>query len=239
MSAHPLTYKPFGTTALLIEWPARIDEAILRDILAMDRMVRAADDVLDTVVAYHSLTVRYASAIDHEAEAARWTSAVESGSVPEPAPSTCWQVPVCYDPGCAPDVRDLARSRGLSIAEVIELHTAPRYLVHFIGFQPGFLYLGGLADRIHIPRRRTPRVRVPAGSVGIGGGQTGIYPHEGPGGWTLIGRTPLRLFDVRRDPPCFAQAGDRVRFRPIDRATFQRIDREVRAGHFEIITEGA
>lgn len=233
MSTASLTIKPFGATTLLIEWPPAVDEATLRDIMAFDAVVRMAEDVIDTVIAYHSLTIRYAGAIDHEAQAQRWTEVYESRSTPEPAPSTCWHLPVCYDPDCAPDLRELARARGLGVADVIERHTAPSYLVHFIGFQPGFLYLGGLDERLHTPRRSRPRVRVPAGSVGIGGGQTGIYPREGPGGWTLIGRSPIDLFDVTRDPPCFARSGDRVRFRPIDSTTFERIAGKVRAGCYQ------
>lgn len=124
-------------------------------------------------------------------------------------------VPTCYGGGFGPDLIAVAERAGLTVEEVIALHSEPSYLVHAIGFAPGFPYLGGLPERLHTPRRATPRVSVPAGSVGIGGAQTGIYPLATPGGWQLIGRTPLRLFDPARAAPALLRVGDRVRFQPI------------------------
>ncbi|MFG6466083.1 5-oxoprolinase subunit PxpB [Roseateles sp. BYS87W] len=118
-------------------------------------------------------------------------------------------VPVHYD---GPDLADVAAHHGLSTDEVVRLHTAAEYVVYFIGFQPGFAYLGGLDPRLHTPRRAEPRTQVPAGSVGIGGAQTGIYPLASPGGWQLIGRTALPLFNPAAEPPTLLAPGDRVRF---------------------------
>jgi inhibitor of KinA len=121
-------------------------------------------------------------------------------------------IPVHYGGEFGPDLEDFAKAKGLSPREVINLHTSVEYYVYMIGFTAGFPYLGGLPTELHRPRRDEPRVHVPAGSVGIGGAQTGVYPHEAPGGWHLIGRTDLSLFDVDRSPPALLKPGDRVRF---------------------------
>jgi inhibitor of KinA len=130
------------------------------------------------------------------------------------------EIPVCYDGEFAPDIADVARVSGLADAEVIRRHSGSVYRVNCVGFIAGFPFLSGLPSELATPRRAVPRKEVPAGSVGIGGAQTGIYPRSSPGGWNLIGRTPMRLFDVQHDPPTILQAGDRVRFREISREEF-------------------
>ncbi|MGQ8873774.1 5-oxoprolinase subunit PxpB [Paenibacillus sp. TSA_86.1] len=124
-------------------------------------------------------------------------------------------IPVCYGGEFGPDLVHVAHEHGLTIEEVIAIHSSVDYLVHMIGFAPGFPYLGGLPEQIATPRRATPRLRVEAGTVGIGGTQTGVYPVSTPGGWQCIGRTPLRLFDPEANPPSLLEAGDIVRFQPI------------------------
>lgn len=125
------------------------------------------------------------------------------------------EIPVHYGGEWGPDLEEAARHCGLTPAELVARHSGGDYRVYFLGFQPGFAYLGGLAPALAVPRRREPRLRVPAGSVGIGGAQTGIYPAASPGGWQLIGRTDLTLFDPRRDEPSYLLPGDRVRFVPL------------------------
>ncbi|MBL8484597.1 MAG: 5-oxoprolinase subunit PxpB [Rhodocyclaceae bacterium] len=124
------------------------------------------------------------------------------------------EIPARFGGADGPDMAEVAEHAGLSPAGVIELYCAQQYKVYMMGFAPGFAYLGGLPTRLHVPRRGTPRIVVPAGSVAIGGAQTGVYPMDLPGGWNLIGRTSARLFDVAADPPCLLQPGDRVRFVP-------------------------
>ena len=133
------------------------------------------------------------------------------------------QIPACYAPEFAPDLDDVARRAELSTKEVIDLHSAAEYRVACIGFVPGFPFLTGLAKKLATPRRETPRKEIPPGSVGIGGAQTGIYPLRSPGGWNLIGRTPLKLFDPIKNPPALLRAGDRVRFRAITREEFEAL----------------
>ncbi|NGQ93669.1 5-oxoprolinase subunit PxpB [Brevibacillus sp. SYP-B805] len=130
------------------------------------------------------------------------------------------EIPVCYGEECGPDLPFVAQYHRLTCEEVIAIHSSAEYLVYMIGFAPGFPYLGGMPERIATPRRETPRLSIPPGTVGIGGRQTGIYPLATPGGWHCIGRTPLPLFRPDKHPPSLLQAGDRVRFRPISHEAY-------------------
>ncbi|WP_288132548.1 5-oxoprolinase subunit PxpB [Microbulbifer sp.] len=134
------------------------------------------------------------------------------------------KIPVCYAPEFAPDMQALSNHVGLPADQVIRRHSATDYLVHMLGFTPGFLYLGGLDRQLHCPRKDRPTLNVPAGSVGIGGGQTGIYPQQTPGGWQIIGRTPLALFRPQRDPAFIARPLDRIRFVAISAQQFAETD---------------
>jgi KipI family sensor histidine kinase inhibitor len=133
------------------------------------------------------------------------------------------EIPVCYDAEFALDLEEVARHANRSTDDVVVLHTAADYRVQCIGFTPGFPFLSGLPSELATPRRATPRKGIPAGSVAIGGGQTGIYPLRSPGGWNVIGRTPLAIFDFKREPPALLRAGDRVRFRAVTREEFQML----------------
>jgi KipI family sensor histidine kinase inhibitor len=136
------------------------------------------------------------------------------------------EVPVCYEPEFAPDLSTVSAQSRLTEEQVIAMHSGGDYCVYFLGFSPGFAYLGGLPPQLHVPRLITPRKHVYAGSVGLAGAQTGIYPTDSPGGWRLIGRTPLRMFDPSVNPASRLQLGDRVRFRRIERAEFDHLARE-------------
>ena len=129
-------------------------------------------------------------------------------------------IPVCYDLEFGPDLQEVANQARISTREVIRLHSSPTYRVHFLGFTPGFAYLGGLPEALHAPRLATPRKHVPAGTVAIAGSQAGVYPVDSPGGWRLIGRTPVRIFDPNATRPTRLEPGDLVKFSAIDRATF-------------------
>jgi len=132
-------------------------------------------------------------------------------------------IPVCYDAELGPDIAEVAQIHKLTVDAVIQLHSSAEYSVHMIGFMPGFAYLGGMADSLATPRKATPRSAVPAGSVGIAGKQTGIYPLQTPGGWQLIGQTPVKLFNANRAQPSLLKAGDRVLFKPITRFEFNQL----------------
>ena len=144
---------------------------------------------------------------------------------PEETPRTV-EIPVCYGGEYGPDIAFVAESHGLAEEEVIRIHSETAYPVYMIGFTPGFPYLGGLSEKLHTPRLSSPRLKVPAGSVGIANNQTGIYPIESPGGWQLIGRSPVRLFAPEKDEPFLLRAGDRLKFTPVSEAEFKRIEKE-------------
>jgi inhibitor of KinA len=146
------------------------------------------------------------------------------GNEEPPAPRLV-EIPVCYGGVYGPDLEAVARHTGLPPQELIRRHAAGSYRVYMLGFAPGFAYLGGMDEQLATPRKAEPRTAIPAGSVGIAGGQTGVYPLETPGGWQLIGRTPLPLFDAQRNPPSLLQMGNRVRFVPIDEATYLKLER--------------
>ena len=138
------------------------------------------------------------------------------------------EIPVCYDTSVAPDLDFVASHSGLTIDDVIQLHASVEYLVYFLGFTPGFPYLGELPDQLATPRLASPRLRVPEGSVAIGGAQTGIYSLPSPGGWRIIGQTPLKLFRSRENPPTLLEIGDHVRFKPVSLQGFNDMIKEAR-----------
>ncbi|EZH66346.1 hypothetical protein DH09_10455 [Bacillaceae bacterium JMAK1] len=141
------------------------------------------------------------------------------------------EIPVLYGGEFGPDLHEVAHTNGLSTDEVIHLHSERTYLVYMIGFAPGFPFIGGMNERIATPRKSKPREKVPAGSVGIAGHQTGVYPMATPGGWQLIGQTPLKLFDVNRDVPSLLQSGDQVTFKPISNETFLELKERSEKSH--------
>jgi inhibitor of KinA len=216
---------PAGDSALVLEFPQRIDPAINDrcSALAMALRTRWGAILRDVVVGYCTVTVYFdplrvdAAWLESEVEvAAAGTAegASSSGSLVE--------VPVCYEGELAPDLPDVAAYGGCSSEEVIALHTAGRYRVYMVGFVPGFAYLAEVDPRIRAPRRSTPRTAVPAGSVAVAGGQTGIYPAVTPGGWNIIGRTRVRPYAAERSEPFLLHTGDAVRFLRISRAEFDR-----------------
>jgi inhibitor of KinA len=135
---------------------------------------------------------------------------------PKELSSQIWEIPVCYAPEYGQDLGALAIAHRIRVSDLISMHAAVTYRLHFFGFLPGFPYLNGLPEQLHTPRKAVPDRTVDAGSVAIGGKQTGIYPQESPGGWHVIGRSPVQLFDIQRDPPVFATPGDQLKFEPID-----------------------
>ncbi len=217
---------PCGDSAVTVELGDGISRPVNDRVVALGRALAGLPGLSAVVPTYRSLFVQYdpweisyeSLCTEIEARLARRPA----GSGRRLRPGAVRELPVCYDPRVAPDLEEVARLHGLSPGEVAELHAAPAYRVYMLGFTPGFLFLGGLDRRLHTPRLPEPRARVPAGSVGIAGAQTGAYAIASPGGWRLIGRTPLRLFDPARSPPSRAEPGDTVRFVPISLAEYRR-----------------
>ncbi|CAH2800603.1 MAG: Allophanate hydrolase 2 subunit 1 (EC [uncultured Paraburkholderia sp.] len=203
---------PLGDAALVCEAPPPATLDYQRRVWAVAELARDWPHVLEVVPGMNNLTLVF-DPLEADRDALSkllqetWDAAGEA-----PAAGRDVEIPVQYGGEFGPDLGAVASHTGLGVREVIEGHSSGQYVVFFLGFQPGFAYMGGLDEALHTPRRASPRLEVPAGSVGIGGEQTGIYPATSPGGWQLIGRTELPLFDPARRPPTLLQPGDRVRF---------------------------
>lgn len=222
-------YAPLGDHAVLITLGDGISEAMNRSVREASARIAAAriPGVTDIVPAFASVAVHYQPGpgrIQSEIVTALRTVLASEASMQLPPPRLV-EIPVCYGGDLGPDLEELASMHELSPPDVISLHSSAEYLVYMIGFMPGFAYLGGLPPELATPRRSSPRTNVPAGAVGIGGQQTGIYPLESPGGWNLIGRTPIAMFDIRRDEPALLASGDRVRFCQMSRREYDNWDR--------------
>jgi len=151
--------------------------------------------------------------------------------------SVLWKIPVCYDDAFALDLDEISIKKNLSKQKIIALHTQAIYTIYFIGFLPGFLYLGGLDPALNFPRKSTPRLQIKKGAVGIGGKQTGVYPTQSPGGWNIIGNSPISFFNVSTKIPCFAKAGDKIQFYSISLKQHKAISVLVKEGVYQLESE--
>jgi KipI family sensor histidine kinase inhibitor len=205
-----------GDNALVTEMPPPATLGCQERIWAMAERAREWPQVIEVVPGMNNLTVVFdpllgdAVALQGLLERA-WTASARTKNA-----GALIEIPVQYGGRHGPDLAEVAAHADMTQKQVVELHAATEYVVFFLGFQPGFAYLGGLDPALHTPRRAEPRVAVPAGSVAIGGEQTGVYPAVSPGGWQLIGHTSITLFDPDRNPPSTLQSGDRVRFVPVE-----------------------
>lgn len=221
---------------MLIEWPAEINEQILEDIILLQAKIETAlhDYLIETVNAYNSLTLIFNSDLisfySLQEKVQKLYSTLTRTTKPQ---ISLWSIPVCYDNEFGIDLEEMAKSKNLNTRQIIEKHCSTTYTVYFLGFLPGFLYLGGLPEELYFPRKPTPRVKIMQGAVAIGGHQTGIYPLESPGGWNILGNSPMSFFNVDQNPPCFAKAGDKLRFYSIDRKRYNEIKKLVDNGQYE------
>ena len=216
---------PLGDCAAIVSWPNAGRDIISTRIQQLAEAIqqRWRPGLEGVVPAFVTLTLHYNPTEIRWADVRNLISASLTVAMDSQCPNRpVIEIPVCYGERFAPDLADLATQCGLSIDEVIRQHSSGDYSVRMIGFSPGFPYLAGLPEQLAMPRRSSPRLRVPAGSVAIGGNQTGVYSMETPGGWHIIGRTPTKLFLPECDPPCLLRAGDRVRFIPIEASDFPK-----------------
>ena len=202
----------FGDAALVCEAPAPATLDCQRRVWAAAEAARAWPHVLEVVPGMNNLTIVFDPLEADSAALANLLQTAWDATADALVGGREVEIPVQYGGEFGPDLQAVASHTGLSAKEVVNRHAAGEYIVFFLGFQPGFAYMGGLEEALHTPRRSSPRLEVPAGSVGIGGEQTGVYPATSPGGWQLIGRTSVPLFDPARSPPTLLQPGDRVRF---------------------------
>lgn len=228
----PPRFKASGDTVLLVELGDAIDLAVNEAVRALTERLRRDPPagLKEVLPAYRSLAVMYdpLAIAPQVLEAHIGDMARHLDTADIPPPRTV-EIPVCYGGEFGPDIGFVAAHNGIDEDQVIALHSAHPYHIYTIGFAPGFCYLGGLDPRLHTPRLETPRTKVPAGAVGIAESQTGIYPLPSPGGWRLIGRTPLKLFDARRRDPFLYQAGDSLQFVAISPEQYHALQAEEEA----------
>jgi inhibitor of KinA len=236
---HSIRFLPCGDTALTVELGDRVDRRVSALVLALAARVKAAGlaGIVEVVPTFRSLMIHYDSLTVSHRELTTRLEPLLSGLDAAASPGRLWRLPVCYHESLAPDLAEVAARTGLSAAEVVERHSAVTYHVYMVGFLPGYPYLGDLPPELALPRRDSPRTVVPAGSVAIATTLTAVYALECPGGWHLIGRTPARLWDLRREPPAILAAGDQVRFEPVALGDYDALANRASAGELRLEPE--
>lgn len=215
-----------GDSSLLIVFGEEISPEINGRITATVKMLKQQHivGIVDMIPSYCALLINYNPQVISYGKIRERIEAVMAIDLKgEKHAKRIYEIPVCYGGEYGPDLGTIAQHAGISEEEVIRIHTSRDYLIYMLGFLPGFCYLGGLDERIHTPRLANPRIRIREGSVGIGGSATGIYPMDSPGGWQLMGLTPVKTYDPRREKPILLEAGDYIRFVQIDEDEFERI----------------
>jgi inhibitor of KinA len=229
-------FLPAGDTAITVEFGDRINHQLNDRVLHLRAHLRAAeiDGVVETVPTLRSLTVHYDPTRISGTQLTEIVRNLLGKRTTRRTLRRLWRVPTCYARDCGPDLDEVAERTALTTEEVARRHAAVEYHVYMIGFVPGYPYMGDLPPEIDLPRRREPRAKVPPGSVAIASGMTGIYPIESPGGWHLIGATPIRLFDIGWTRPSLFAPGDAVRFDPIGRDEYDAIHAAVTTGMYTV-----
>lgn len=223
----------------MVEFGSDIDRHVSALVLALAERIEQAGlrGVVETVPTFRSLMIHYDPQQIRQAQLKERLIELLQDLNPSETAGRLWRIPACYDPSLGPDLEDVASRTGLSVPEVIRLHTSATYHVYMLGFLPGYPYMGGLPAELVLPRRQNPRIKVPAGALAIAMSMAAIYPLESPGGWHLLGRTPVPLWDLRRDPPALLQPGDKVQFVPIPLDQYEELVREAEAGSLRLEPE--
>lgn len=231
---------PSGDTAIVIEFGDQIDRDLSRMVLKSAVVLRQArlSGIVEVVPTFRSLLVHYDPLATTAAELGEQLAPLLNGDSKYVVQARRWHLPVCYEGSYAPDLDDVAHRTGMTPQKVVELHSQNTYHVYMVGFLPGYPYMGDVPEQLRLPRRETPRLRVPAGSVAIATAMTAVYPIESPGGWHLIGATPVDLFDENSSPPALFAAGDQVVFSPVSGDEYKSIKADVIAGSYALVCEG-
>lgn len=233
--------RAMGERAILIEFEAEISEKTLEKVLFYKNEIQKHyfEVKVEVINTYNSLLVYYLYTIEDVYDEILTLGGLFRGTkITKKTTVQLFNIPVCYDAEFGLDLKLISRVKHLSPEQIIRLHTRPIYTVYFIGFLPGFLYLGGLDKKLQISRKIQPRMEVQKGAVGIGENQTGIYPKSSPGGWQIIGNSPVPLFDKNRLPPCEISAGDKVKFHQVSKGEFLKISEEIKEGKFQFKKAG-
>ncbi|RKL61908.1 allophanate hydrolase [Thermoanaerobacteraceae bacterium SP2] len=227
-----------GDKAIVIEYGNEISEECNKQIISLHRFLvkEKINGIVSLIPTYRSLLIKFEPTQISFQQLEDILSRFNPKEIEKDFNSSIIEIPVAYGEEFGPDLQYVAEFHSLTNEEVIQIHTEPLYRIYMLGFIIGFAYLGNMSEKIATPRLDKPRTIIPAGSVGIAGAQTGIYPLDSPGGWRLIGKTPVRLYDPQRERPILFQAGDYVRFKPISRKEFFEIEEEVRKGTFQVRT---
>ncbi len=239
MSEYP-KINTMGERAILVQFEPEISENLLNKLLFFKNKIIDfyAEVNVEVINSYNSLLISYMFSIeDIYSEISVLKKLFSQAKIAQLANRQIFYIPVCYDEEFGWDLEELSEAKNLSKEQIIELHLAPLYTVYFIGFLPGFLYLGGLDKLLEVPRKNQPRMKIEKGAVGIGGNQTGIYPRSSPGGWQIFGKSPVDFFDKNQDPPCEISAGDKVKFEAVSKEEFQKISKAVTAGKYQLKKE--
>ena len=240
MSGFKLTYKQYGERSILIEWPSRIDKNILTDVIFFKEKAEKLlfKEIIEIKSAYSSILINYSLTIENIYDKISALKSIYSSDINLILkPSLLWKIPVCYDDEFGIDLDAISSHKEVPKQDIIRMHFDAIYTIFFIGFLPGFLYLGGLNDAISFPRKSTPRLQIIKGAVAIGENQTGIYPSQSPGGWNVIGNSPIDFFDINKKTPCFASPGDKIQFYPITLKKHSDIVTLVNAGVYQMESE--
>lgn len=225
-----------GDRALVVEFGRRVDRGLSERVLRLDEIIRSNPPVgiVETVPSFRSLAIYYDPLMTNRGELQRAIVPLLNLEDNPRAGARLWHVPVCYEGEFAPDLAEVARLTQLTPNDVVTLHSGTRFHVYMLGFLPGFPYMGDLPPQLALQRRADPRLRVPAGSISIATSLSAIYPYESPGGWHLIGATPIRIFDPERPKPALFAPGDAVRFQLIDAGAYASIRRAVETRSFQV-----
>ncbi|MBX3455439.1 5-oxoprolinase subunit PxpB [Ferrovibrio sp.] len=234
MSVYP-QIRDFGDTGFGVAFGDGVDRAVNARVMALHAAIGDAGlaGVIETIPSFGTLFVQYDPLQTSRADLEGAVRAMLPGLQATAHQGRLWRIPVCYDADLAPDLADVAERCKMKPDQVIARHAAGTFFIYMLGFMPGLAYMGGLDETLQLPRRSSPRVKVPQGSVAIAETMTTIYPWESPGGWHLIGRTPIRLFDAARAAPILYGAGDEVRFQPVSRQDYDTLAARVSAGSFD------
>jgi len=234
MGSYP-QIRSFGDTGFSVEFGDGIDRGVNAMVMALHAALAdaALTGVVETIPSFRALLVQYDPLLASRAGLEAQVRAMLPGLKPAGHAGRLWRLPVCYVPALAPDLAEVAERCRLTPDEVVARHAGGRFFAYMLGFMPGQAYLGGLDAVLHLPRRSSPRIRVPQGSVAIAESMTTVYPWESPGGWHLIGRTPLKLFDAARPEPILLAAGDEVTFAAVSEADYTEMLGQVEQGRFD------